>query len=136
MLSLLWLLLWHRFDPWPRNFCMPQVQPKRKKKKHWEHLLWLGSPSCPIFLTPTDHPAMLPSRSLPTEPVTVPAPYLVPHIFLFRAILTAYGSSQARGQIGAATAVLHHRHSYTGSKPVTVPAPYLVPQQSQQAGGK
>ena len=24
----LWLLLWHRFDPWPGNFCMPQVQPK------------------------------------------------------------------------------------------------------------
>ena len=30
-LSLLWLgsLLWLRFDPWPGNFCMPQVQPKK-----------------------------------------------------------------------------------------------------------
>ena len=25
-------LLWLRFDPWPRNFCMPQVQPKIKIK--------------------------------------------------------------------------------------------------------
>ena len=29
-LSLQWLrsLLWHRFDPWPRNFCMPRMGPK------------------------------------------------------------------------------------------------------------
>ena len=26
-------LLWHRFQPWPRNFYMPQVEPKKKKKK-------------------------------------------------------------------------------------------------------
>ena len=32
-LSLLWLgsLLWHWFNPWPWNFCMPQAQPKKKK---------------------------------------------------------------------------------------------------------
>ena len=31
-LSLLWLglLLWIGFDPWPGNFCMPQVQTKKK----------------------------------------------------------------------------------------------------------
>ena len=29
----LWLLMWHRFDPWPRNFYMLQVQQKKKKKK-------------------------------------------------------------------------------------------------------
>ena len=23
------LLLWHRFDPWPRNFDVPQVWPKK-----------------------------------------------------------------------------------------------------------
>ena len=29
--SLLWFrsLLWHMLDPWPGNFCMPQVQPKK-----------------------------------------------------------------------------------------------------------
>ena len=27
------LLLWHKFDPWPRNFHMPQVWPKKKKKE-------------------------------------------------------------------------------------------------------
>ena len=34
VLSLLWLrsLLWCRFDPWPGNFCMPQVWPKEKRK--------------------------------------------------------------------------------------------------------
>ena len=32
-------------------------------------------------------------------------------------IHTAYGSSQARGQIGAAAAGLDHSHSNTGSKP-------------------
>ena len=33
-LSLLWLglLLWREFDPWPGNFCMPHVQPKKKEK--------------------------------------------------------------------------------------------------------
>ena len=35
VLSLLWLrpLLWHGFIPWPRIFCTPQVQPKKKKRK-------------------------------------------------------------------------------------------------------
>ena len=27
-------LLWHRFDPWPRNFLMPQVWPKKNHTKH------------------------------------------------------------------------------------------------------
>ena len=29
----LWSLLWCGFDPWPRNFCLPWGQPKRKKKQ-------------------------------------------------------------------------------------------------------
>lgn len=29
-------LLWPRFDPWPRNFHMPQAQTKRKRKKKRE----------------------------------------------------------------------------------------------------
>ena len=35
MSSLMWLrlLLWHRFDPCPRNFLMPWAQPKKKRKK-------------------------------------------------------------------------------------------------------
>ena len=35
---------------------------------------------------------------------------------LFSATPTAYGGSQARGQIGAVTAGLHHSHSNTGSR--------------------
>ena len=33
LLQRLGLLLWQGFDPWPRNFHMPQVWPKKKKKK-------------------------------------------------------------------------------------------------------
>ena len=34
-LSLLWpwLLLWCRFDPWPRNFCKLKAQPKKTKNQ-------------------------------------------------------------------------------------------------------
>ena len=28
-----WLLLWHGFDPWSRNFHMPKSWLKKKKKK-------------------------------------------------------------------------------------------------------
>ena len=33
LVSLLWLglLLWRRLDPWPWNFCMLQVRPKKLK---------------------------------------------------------------------------------------------------------
>ena len=32
-LQQLGLLLWHGFDPWPGNFRMPQVRPKKKSPK-------------------------------------------------------------------------------------------------------
>ena len=35
-------------------------------------------------------------------------------LFVFRAMPTAYGSSQARGRIRAVAAGLHHSHSNTG----------------------
>ena len=35
---------------------------------------------------------------------------------LFRAVLTAYGGSQAQGQIRATAAGLRHSHSHAGSK--------------------
>ena len=37
------------------------------------------------------------------------------YLFIFRAAPMAYGSSQARGQIGASAARLHHSHSNMGS---------------------
>ena len=39
-LSLLWLglQLWHWFSPWPGNFCMLGVQPKKNKKRERERL--------------------------------------------------------------------------------------------------
>ena len=42
---------------------------------------------------------------------------------LFRAALVAYGGSQARGQIGAAVAGLHQRHSDDESEPRLQPTP-------------
>ena len=45
---------------------------------------------------------------------------------LFRAIPMAYGSSQARGRIGALAAGLYHSCSNTGSKPFLRPTPQLT----------
>ena len=45
------------------------------------------------------------------------------HLPLFRAAPVAYGSSWARGQIGAAAASLHHSHSNTRSEPCLQPTP-------------
>ena len=47
-------------------------------------------------------------------------------VCLFRATPTAYGGSQARGQIGAVTAGLCHSHSNTGSEPHLWPTPQLM----------
>ena len=35
-------LLWHGFDPWPGNFRMPWVWPKKKKEKKTESLTELA----------------------------------------------------------------------------------------------
>ena len=40
-----------------------------------------------------------------------------PFFILFKAALMAYGSSQAKGRMGAVAADLHHSHSNLGSKP-------------------
>ena len=41
--------------------------------------------------------------------------YLFPYFCIFRATRAVYGSSQARGRIGAAAADLHNSHSNAGS---------------------
>ena len=46
--------------------------------------------------------------------------------FLFRATLAAYGSSEARGQIGDAAAGLGHGHSNMKFEPYLQPMPELV----------
>ena len=45
---------------------------------------------------------------------------------LFRAVPMAYGSSQARGQMGTAAAGLCHSHSNMGSKPHLQPTLQLM----------
>ena len=46
--------------------------------------------------------------------------------FLFRVTPVSYGSSQARGHIGATTASLGHNHSNTQSQPLLQPTPQLT----------
>ena len=46
--------------------------------------------------------------------------------FLFRATPAAYGSFQARGQIEAIAASLHHNRSNTGSEPHLQPTSQLT----------
>ena len=45
---------------------------------------------------------------------------------VFRATPVAYGSSQAKGQIGAVAAGLHHSHSATPSELHVRPTPQLT----------
>ena len=46
--------------------------------------------------------------------------------FVFRAALVAYGGSQARSQMRATAADLHHSHSDIGSEPHLRPTPQLM----------
>ena len=48
-------LLWHRFNPWPRSFCMPKRKKKKKekaKKKKKERIINSPSPMPPILFLP------------------------------------------------------------------------------------
>jgi len=47
-------------------------------------------------------------------------------LFYFRAVPAAYGSSRARGWIGAAAAGLYHSHSNVGSNPHLWPTPQFT----------
>ena len=48
LLQWLGLLLWCRFDPWPRNFCMLRAWPQKNTegKKVREHMLYLFETTC------------------------------------------------------------------------------------------
>ena len=86
-------LLWCRFDPWPGNFSMLQVQPKN------------------FFCFSSQN--MVPFSSADTSSFPFPRPHylregLLTKIYLqlffsfciFRGTPAAFGSSQARGRIG------------------------------------
>ena len=119
-------------------------------------VLLCGPALCPLFcawercsncpLTPPHSPVVLAltRRSLwlrmnfriavcgsPGNPVVIVIGLLFIVLFLFlfllfRAAPSAYGGSQARGQIGAAAASLHHSHSHAGSEPHLRPTPQLM----------
>ena len=59
---------------------------------------------------------------------------------LFRATPATRGGSQARGQIRATAAGLHHSHSYAGSEPHLPPTPQLTarpdPQPTERGQGR
>ena len=48
------------------------------------------------------------------------------NFLVFRAAPTAYGDSQARGEIGAVATSLRHNHSTIGSEPSLRPTPQLT----------
>ena len=64
------------------------------------------------------------------SPQSPPAPNSTSHIsnciLLFTAEPVAYGSSQAKGQIGAVAASLYHSHSNVGSEMGLQPTPQLM----------
>ena len=55
------------------------------------------------------------------------------HLFLFKAAPMSYGSSQARGRIGAAVAGPHHSHRNMGSEPHLQTTSQLPATQNPQA---
>ena len=60
------------------------------------------------------------------ESLNLPSEFVLFCFFLFWAALMAYGSSQTRGQIGAAAASLCHSHSNSGSEPYLCPMLQLM----------
>ena len=52
--------------------------------------------------------------------------YISNHFFFFKATPAAYGSSRARGEIGATAAGLRHSQSNTRSEPHLRPTPQLT----------
>ena len=61
----------------------------------------------------------------PRDPLSKYCPFFIFIYLVFRAVPMAHGGSQARGQIGAIAASLHHSHSNLGSKPCLRPTPQL-----------
>ena len=57
---------------------------------------------------------------------SMPHFYLLLFIYSFRAVPSAHGSSQARGQTGATAAGLHHSHISAGSEPSLQPTSQLM----------
>ena len=108
-----WLLPWHMEIPRPGIEPMPQLQIK------------------PLQLQRYILNLLYPKRA--------PEFYYYYYYFgSFRAAPVAYGDSQARGWIGAATAGLHRSHSNVGAKPRLWPTPQLTampdPSPTSEAG--
>ena len=59
-------------------------------------------------------------------PIWMPCTFYFILFCLFTASLMENGGPQARGQIGATAAGLHHSHSNTGSKPHLLHTPQLM----------
>ena len=112
-LSLQWLesLLWCSFDPWPGNFHMLWVWPKKKKIKCQCNRTYIHFVVCSHEISlrrpfpPLNHKVL--------EVFSVGGLFVCLFVLLFRAAPIAYGVSQARGQIGATAAGLCHSHSNT-----------------------
>ena len=68
-----------------------------------------------------------PPDGVPGRPLqNIPLWHINFSFFFFRDAGAAYGSSQARGQMGATAPCLHHSHSNVGSKLCLRPTPQLA----------
>ena len=144
-----WLQLWLELNPWPRNFFKLQVQPFKKNENisaliaAQAHLsschLWNLCPLCEEyknirFLTwvHSIHLAILGGWNSIAMNWFFCSLYSVnkwPLLLLllsFRATPAAYGSSQARGTIGASAAGLPHSHSNARTELRPWPTPQLT----------
>lgn len=109
--------LWHWFSPWPRNFCMPQVGPEKKKACS---LLIPGEDTArrrhSITTEVNSHPGNQPSCSLT---LNFQPPELYEHIFLLYEphrlwgfIMAAQAQRASKGHVQGGSL----KHTATGNK--------------------
>ena len=96
----------------------------------------LIEPGCLFHVSPSQHSRDATDSAVPQRELhkfLLFLFYVFIYFLLFRATPGAYGSSQARRQMGIAAAVLHHRHSNARSKPRLRPAPQIMAMLDPQA---
>ena len=106
------LLLWRRFDPWPRKFHMPQAWPKEKKGKLLKDVGKINVNK--ITTISFQHPKES-SSQLSEVSILLPKTPFFFFFFFFCRFRTK--CSQTRGRIRAAAAGLHHGRGNTEPEP-------------------
>ena len=118
---------------WRSRVCtllpLPKVHPAGpSSQSRPQHLIHHSSSTAFSFTNPTciPNPKRKKGNSKWQVFLEVIKVFVFIYFFDFRATIAAYGSSQARGQIGTVAASLHHSHSNTGSESCLQPTPQLT----------